>query len=185
MSTQQEIWKDIDEFKGVYQVSNLGRVRSLDHYASNGVATILYKGTIRKLKTMPSGYICVTLKNKNYYVHRLVATAFIENPENKATVNHLDENKANNNVCNLEWATQRENVTYNDLPKRNGLKQRGITRNNKPVSQFTLDKVFIKTFSSALEAYRQTGIHYGSIRKVVQGKLRMAGGFLWQSEKLA
>lgn len=103
----KEIWKDIKGYEGLYQVSNLGRVYS---YPRNGT-----NGGIRTLTNM-NGYLRVPLKKNgttfNAGVHRLVAEAFISNPENKPTVNHKDGDKLNNRVNNLEWATHKEQLTH-------------------------------------------------------------------------
>lgn len=112
-----EFWKDIKDYENLYQVSNLGRVRSLSHLASNGIKDILYKGRI--LKPFLDGrknYLQVCLSKNNhkrkYLVHRLVAETFIENKYNKAEVNHKDGNKQNNCVDNLEWVTSKENKNH-------------------------------------------------------------------------
>lgn len=112
----EEIWKDIEGYEGYYQVSNLGRVRSLDHIDCRGRHI---KGKTTKQLKDKDGYYYVQL-NKNGVqtkkkVHRLVAIAFIPNPENKREVSHLDETKTNNQVSNLEWATSKEN---NNMPIR-------------------------------------------------------------------
>ena len=115
--SNSEVWKDIKGYEGIYQVSNLGRVRSLDREITYPNGKIgLYKGKIIKLKMSKYGYIVfhfsVGNKKKALSVHRLVAEAFIPNPENKKCVNHLDCNRANNKVSNLEWCTHQENVQY-------------------------------------------------------------------------
>ena len=137
----QEIWKDIKGYEGKYQVSNLGRVRSLydqNQFKKNSRIKILKLGE-------RNGYSVINLQNKfkpkerkSYQVHRLVAEAFIPNPENKPIINHIDENKKNNIVTNLEWCTQKENVLHSKYkmykPKKSKLPTSGekyIIKRNK------------------------------------------------------
>ena len=106
----KEVWKDIKGYKDLYQVSNFGQVKSLDRKKRNGV---FISGRLMKLSSDRYGYKYVELANidgkrKKEKVHRLVALAFIPNLSNKPTVNHLDEDKENNCVTNLEWATHLE-----------------------------------------------------------------------------
>lgn len=108
----KEIWKDIDDYEGFYQVSNLGRVRSLDNWIWNGTGFFLKPGKVLIPRKTKTGYLRVQLKGKDFYIHRLVATTFIDNPLNFPQVNHKDENKANNEVSNLEWCTCIEASKY-------------------------------------------------------------------------
>ena len=113
----EEIWKDIIGYEGFYQVSSLGRVRSLDMYVKCGYGSYrLRKGKVLSSVIKDNGYLQLKLycNGKLYkkYVHRLVAQAFIPNPDNLPEVNHLDEDKTNNNVTNLEWCDHKYNLNY-------------------------------------------------------------------------
>lgn len=109
----EEIWQDIKGYEGIYQISNLGKIKSIARDTSNVCKqTRLLKPT----KDRDRGYLIVTLCKNNKYktvrVHRIVAETFIPNPENKSQVNHIDGNKLNNNVNNLEWCTASENIRH-------------------------------------------------------------------------
>lgn len=112
-----EIWKDIKGYEGLYQISNQGRVKSLQEWNGNRHSAS-YRNRERILKPTDNGhgYLIVGLKKetkrKNHYIHRLVAEAFVENPKKNKYVNHLDYDKANNKADNLEWCSQKENVLY-------------------------------------------------------------------------
>ena len=162
----EEIWKPVKNFEDRYCVSNIGRVYSIK------------RETIMKL-SMLNGYWRVVLydgnKTKGYYVHRIVAETFIPNPQNKPLINHIDENRANNIVSNLEWATFSENVNHGSRNSRvsNVLLQRGISR---PVICVETGVVY----TSGKQAKRETGIDDGSINHACSGRCKTAGGFHWQ-----
>ena len=149
-----EEWRDIPGYESFYQVSNLGNVRSIRF------------NKIRNMKSWDSnGYRAVELYlNNNGYtvgIHRLVALAFIPNPENKPEVNHKDRNRSNNNVENLEWVTQSENIAH---AYRNGVKPRP-TYQNQPLQKEILDIIENKKYFSIREASRQTGHKRDTIKR--------------------
>lgn len=116
---EREIWKDIEGYEGLYQVSNMGRVRSLDRKDARGNRI---KGTMLAGGSDGKGYHTIALCRdgdvKNNLTHRLVAKAFLDNPNNLPEVNHKDEDKENNAVSNLEWCTSRYNIMYGTRTKR-------------------------------------------------------------------
>lgn len=186
-----EIWKDIKGYENQYQVSNLGRVRSLDRIGKNGYS---YKGKILKPRPNKRGYIKANLSGKIYAVHRLVAQAFIPNPNNYPVVNHKDENKQNNMIwinkdgsidyekSNLEWCTQEYNINYGTANKRRG-ESIGYDKDNpysKSVLQYTKDGTFIRKWDSQAEAARQLGIGQGNISRCCIGTRNIAYGFIWK-----
>ena len=111
----KEIFKDIPGYEGLYQVSNLGNVKSLHYNKSN-------RQVILKPKLTKTGYCRVGLHSKgvskDFYIHRLVAEAFLDNPNNLSDVNHKDENKTNNNINNLEWVSHEYNMNYGTIKER-------------------------------------------------------------------
>lgn len=126
-----EEWRDVVGFEGFYQVSNLGRVQSLERLVDTNIKYVdkrIHKGKLLKLHLNNRGYKMVHLcKNgtvKRVLVHRLVAEAFVQNPNNYPVVNHKDENKQNNCVENLEWCTQQYNMNWNGVMKKVGVKNR-------------------------------------------------------------
>ena len=149
-----EKWRDIPGYEGFYQVSDLGNIRSIRF------------NKIRNMKSWDShGYRAVELcMNNNRYtvgIHRLVALTFIPNPENKPEVNHKDRNKSNNNVENLEWVTQSENVAH---AYRHGVEPRP-THQDQPFQKEILDIIENKKYFSIREASRQTGHKRDTIRR--------------------
>lgn len=119
----EEIWKDIQGYEGFYQVSNLGRVKSLDRIVRNNSGFFVRKGKILKPQENSRKYLRVELKVKNnskrFFVHRLVAKHFIHKPQGYNIVNHLDCNPHNNKASNLEWTTAQGNMDYMNRLGRN------------------------------------------------------------------
>ena len=166
-----ETFKDIKGYDD-YQVSNLGRVKSLLH----GKERILKPCMTRK------GYLLVNLykdgEGKSYFVHRLVAEAFIPNPDNLPQINHKDECKINNCIENLEWCSASYNMNYNDGQKRRGVKKINGKRSKK-VYQYSLDGVLVAEYPSTNEVHRQLGYSQSNIRTCCNGKLKTAYGYKW------
>lgn len=171
-----EEWKTIFDFPN-YEVSNKGKIRSKEYNDSLG-----HLRSSKKLKKQVNncGYEYVILsskeeKHKTLTVHRIVAKTFIPNPEEKEDVNHIDGNKLNNNVNNLEWTTTQENII-----KRYEI---GIDGNNyKRVSQFDKDGNLVGSFPSSYEAERITGISRTHIGGCCRGERLTAGGYVWKFE---
>lgn len=178
----QEIWKDIKDYEGYYQVSNLGRVKSLKKFnCTNKVyKNIGYYRNEKYLKLIKNnnGYYQVSLsknsKSKIHFVHKLVAEAFLENKNNYLYVNHKDENKLNNNVNNLEWCSQKYNCNYGTRNDRiaNKLKIK--------VLQYDMNGNFIKEWKSATDVEKELKINRMHIGSCINNNRKTAGGFIWK-----
>lgn len=181
----KEQWRFIKGFEYRYSVSTLGRVRAETRICFNnryGYYTL--KPKLLKPCLNNKSYLTVTLaKNGRSFprlVHRLVAEAFLLNPDNKPQINHIDGDRTNNNVDNLEWCSQSENNlhSYKELGRiKIGLKGKKSTL-SKIVLQIK-DNNIIAEFYGTYEAERKTGIARQSIGKVANGKLKQAGGYRW------
>jgi len=178
---KEEIWKPIKGYEGLYEVSSWGRVRSLDRWVNkkNGLKSF-HKGRIRKLNNLKNGYLVAHLvkkcKPEPYYVHRLVAQAFIENPDNLPIINHKDEVKTNNHVENLEWCTHSYNINYGTAKERQ--RENAGKKTSKKVYQYTMDGELIKVWKSASEVQRQLGFG-GHISSCCRGKKKTGYGYIW------
>lgn len=161
------IWKDVKGYENLYQVSNDGLVRT----SHKGLWEILSAGRTKH------GYYNVLLhkdgKRKNERVHRLVASAFIPNPNNYPYINHKDENPSNNHVDNLEWCTAEYNSNYGTC------KERIANSNSKPILKYDLDGNFICEYKSLAEAERIEGIDHATISMSCSGRVSYQCGYIW------
>ena len=186
----KEIWKDIEGYEGLYQVSSHGRVKSLEREYTqwNGSAQITRhtKEKIRGQFIERDGYAQVVLSKDGHAftrrVHRLVAKAFIPNPDNLPFVNHKDETPSNNHVENLEWCTGIYNSNYGTRNEKLSVSRRKMmSSKNRPISQITLDGVEIARFESIKAASLATGVGFSGICHVCKGEpfRHTAGGYRW------
>lgn len=187
---EDEIWKPIEGYEGYYEISNCGRVRSLDRVVKSKKGwSKSIKGVILKQTLQHHGYMQISLlkdsHHKAVWVHSLVAKAFLPNPDNLPCVNHKDEDKTNNNVENLEWCTVKYNNNYGDKKQRISLKQRNDPAKSKPVKQMDKDGNVLAIFPSIMEAGRHLGLakkQEGGIRSVVNKRphCHTAYGYKWE-----
>ena len=166
----KEIWKDIEGYENEYQVSNMGRVQSLTRKTIRNGAETQLNGRVLSLSLQGGGYQVVNLSTKQYLVHRLVGAAFIDNPEGKPEINHLDEVKTNNKASNLEWSTPTENVRYSIAI---------------PIYQYTKNYELVKEWGCGYDAEKQVaGFCCSAISKASKSELEIThGGFLWSRHK--
>lgn len=171
--TMQEEWSDIEEYSGLYQISNLGRVKSLN-YNHTGKEKIL------KSNKRADGYLQVDLHNqgnkKTHRVHRLVAMAFIENPNNYEEINHRDEDKANNCVSNLEWCDRKHNCNFGTRNERSATNRINHPKRSKQVLCVETGKIY----PSTKEVQRHLGFSQGNISSACNGRLKQAYGYTWK-----
>lgn len=170
----KEIWSSISGYKH-YQISNFGRVKSLPRFTKNGrcltekILAASNNGEYKKI------YLCENNTKSRFYIHRLVACAFIPNPENKPEINHKNGIKTDNRVENLEWVSKSENLQHAHkigiVPK--------FKRTARKIPVICIETG--KKYKCCLDAERQTGICVVSIRNNIKGKYKSAGGFHWRA----
>lgn len=187
-----EIWKDIEGYRGLYQISNLGRVKSLGRRGKGcSLEDRILKPMINK-----DGYHLVNLKDVNHVakwftIHRLVALHFIPNPNDYKEINHKDEAKGNNSVTNLEWCTREYNVSYGTVIERQSNNKKGQSNEwlNKPILQYSIEGEFIAEFDSTTQAAQflapVLGKDMEKIKKAINNQLRKypngkSCGFNWR-----
>lgn len=182
-----EVWRDIEGCEGLYQISNYGRVKSLERLVSckgrwGNIYTILIKTKIKSVHKNNKGYCMVCLcengKQKNFLIHRLVAIHFLENNNDYPEVDHNDENKNNNRVTNLVWCDRLYNNTRGVQSKEGRRKSSKFRM--KPVSQFSLDGKLLNSFDGIRLAEEKTGVGNQNICKCCQHKASTAGGYIWR-----
>ena len=170
-----EIWKPIAGYEGYYEVSNFGRVRSVDRYVDRGKSKIFFKGKIIRPFVCHYKYLSVDLRkngsSKTFKVHRLVAIAFIPNPNNYPEIDHIDNSPQNNSVWNLRWVNHKTNCQNPN----------SFIRINK-IEQLDMEGNYIKTWNSPREAEDELGIWQNSIKSCCDNKPHYlsAGGFKWR-----
>jgi hypothetical protein len=171
----EEIWKDIEGYEGFYQVSNLGRVRSVERRLNDGR---IYGGRILCQKQVKNGYMQVHVSKGNtgkyLSVHRLVAKAFVQGYFDGAEVNHRDEDKTNNRADNLEWCSPSYNTQYGNS-NTTMVEQRRLE-----VVMMSEDGSTIREFPSLREAARSSGVSAAHICQVCKGERNKAGGYRWK-----
>lgn len=195
-----EIWKDIKNYEGLYKISNYGRVKSLGRYTEyqNCLSDDRIGIKSRVNEKILKGHLCYGYhyvgltkngKTKGFRVHRLVADAFIPNPNNNPIINHKDENRLNNHVSNLEWCDCKYNLNYGNSRKK--LSESLIKNRGVKVVQKNREGQVIAEYKSIIEASRATGIPNPNINKVVHKKYdkewngkyykrTTAGGYIWE-----
>lgn len=176
---EEEIWKDVVGYEGLYQVSNLGRVKSLPrkHHTRGWYMTkerILSPRVCGSQREYLAVYLFGDNKHKQYKIHRLVARAFVPNPHHYKEINHIDENKGNNRADNLEWCTRSYNVNYG-----NGSLKRALTM-GKSCVQLDDKGNILHTYPTMEIAAQNVGVDSSNISRACSIKNRKCAGYYWR-----
>lgn len=174
-----EIWKDIEGYEGLYQVSNLGNIKS---FARRGTQS--RKEKVLKPTEEPNNYLSVFLyKNgvsKKTFVHRLVAKAFLSNEKSLPQVNHINGRKSDNRAVNLEWCTAKENEKHAFETGLHKVISGDEHYASKTIIQYSKDKTFIKEWACTRQIEKELGISHSNISRCCQHKRKTAGGYIWE-----
>lgn len=160
----EEVWKDIKGYEGLYQISNLGRVKSTKRHEETIMSPPRDKVGYTRVSLLKDGY------RKTYLVHRLVAEMFIPNPDNKKEVDHIDTDPTNNVVTNLRWVSPSENQ-FNELTYK---------RKCRPIIQFDINGYLIRKWDSLTAVQKELGITKGNISSCLRGASKTSGGYMWK-----
>lgn len=189
----QEIWKDVVGYEGYYQVSNLGRVKSMSRKVKSPLrnnTVVTKREKILKQGKNKLGYRSVTLQRDTHIkcisVHRLVASVFIKNPLKLPVVAHNDSDPSNNIVDNLRWTTQSDNIqqAFNEgrkvVSSISSFKKGVPSKNRKKVNQYSLDNLLLRNWDCITDIQNQTGFNRPNICKALKGKISSAYGYKWK-----
>ena len=178
----EELWKPVKGYEGLYEVSNYGNVRGLATRTHNGYGSFIKSGKLLRPTTDKDGYLVVGLRdrgrNKTAKVHRLVAEAFIPNPNGFLQINHKDEDKSNNCVSNLEWCTNTYNLNYGHRSEKAGKTLRHVMKSKK-LYQFDLDGNLLRIWPSIHEMQRQLGFSRSNVKNCAMGNYKQSYGYKW------
>lgn len=177
-------WSDIEGYEGLYQVSDDGRIRSCDRYVvTKGGYNRICHGIEKKQRKDKDGYMKVSLHKdgnlQTFYVHRLVANAFIPNTENKPCVDHINAVRNDNRVENLRWFTVKENNSTDIAKTRKSVGAFKREDNKKKIIQYSLNGEMINKYNSSMDIERELGFEHSAVLRCCKGKQNTSYGYKW------